>query len=536
MLSVNDFIARKPVLYGSILLSSLLIFRKLLVKFLSPRKLPLPPGPKGLPLLGNVSDLPPPGVPEWRHWLKFKDLYGPISSITIFGQTIIVIHDREIVSELLEKRSAKFSERPHMRFASDLCGYGRMMGFEGNNVNHRTQRKFAAKQMGSKTSVKKYHSAIEFQVQRFLYRTMETPKDRISHIQFEAGSFILANIYGYNTNPIGSDPLIDLINEMMVGFSEATIAGAWPVDLFPWFEYIPEWFPGVQFKRFAREHKKILTQATDTPYAFTKQMMSQGTANQSYVQGLLTGERSPSEIANIKRSALSLYGGGADTTVANLEFFFLAMSLFPEVQRKAQEEIDRVIGADAMRLPGFEDRDNLPYIEAVLKEALRWFPIAPLGLPHSTDEEDVFHGYRIPKGSIIMPSLGWFSRDPTRYPEPDRFNPDRFLGPNPQEDPHTFVFGFGRRICPGRQLADSNLYLMIAQTLAVFDIKRNTDLDARTEIELTQGQTPGTISHPTPFECTITPRTQAHRDLIVRVHAANPDEEGDAASLQALEV
>jgi hypothetical protein len=85
--------------------------------------------------------------------------------------------------------------------------------------------------------------------------------------------------------------------------------------------------------------------------------------------------------------------------------FFLAMTVFPEVQRKAQQEIDRKVGAD--RLPGFQDRQNLPYIDAIVKEVLRWHPVAPMGLPHMTTEDDICEGYLIPKGSLLLPNI-WY--------------------------------------------------------------------------------------------------------------------------------
>ena len=81
------------------------------------------------------------------------------------------------------------------------------------------------------------------------------------------------------------------------------------------------------------------------------------------------------------------------------------MTLHPEAQRKAQDELDRVIRRD--RLPTFADRPNLPYVDALVKEVLRWNPVAPLGLPHVTFSDDVFEGYHIPKDSILIANI-WF--------------------------------------------------------------------------------------------------------------------------------
>jgi cytochrome P450 len=89
--------------------------------------------------------------------------------------------------------------------------------------------------------------------------------------------------------------------------------------------------------------------------------------------------------------------------VSSISFFFLALARFPEVQRKAQEEIDRVVGTS--RLPSFDDRKNLPYVDAVVKEVLRWQPVVPMSLPHMAAEEDIFEGYRIPKGAMFLTNI-----------------------------------------------------------------------------------------------------------------------------------
>jgi cytochrome P450 len=191
-----------------------------------------------------------------------------------------------------------------------------------------------------------------------------------------------------------------------------------------------------------------------------------------------------------------------------------------------------VVGPD--RLPTFEDRDNLTYVNAVVSETLRGHPIAPLGLPRIAQVEDEFQGYRIPKGAMILPSIGWFSQDPTVYHKPKSFKPERYFEPYNEPNPRSFVFGFGRRICPGRLLADSTIFVTIAQTLAVFDIRKGIDENGR-EIEPPLGATPGVVSHPLPFQCRLVPRSEKHAELIRSVEIQHPWEEGDAKFLDALE-
>ena len=123
------------------------------------------------------------------------------------------------------------------------------------------------------------------------------------------------------------------------------------------------------------------------------------------------------------------------------------MVLNPGAMRKAQEELDRVVGRD--RLPDFSDRENLPYIDAVVKEVLRWAAPVPLSVPNRVIQDDEYRGYFIPAGSTVIQNVWAIFRDPSIYPDPETFNPDRFLKDgktNPSVfNPETRVFGAGRR-------------------------------------------------------------------------------------------
>ena len=124
------------------------------------------------------------------------------------------------------------------------------------------------------------------------------------------------------------------------------------------------------------------------------------------------------------------------------------MTLNPEVMKKAQDELDLVIGKE--RLPEFSDRDNLPYIDAVVKEVLRWNPPLPISVPNRVTQDDgTYRGYSIPAGATVIENVWAICRDPSIYADPEAFNPDRFLKDG-EIDPQVFnpedrVFGAGRR-------------------------------------------------------------------------------------------
>jgi len=170
-----------------------------------------------------------------------------------------------------------------------------------------------------------------------------------------------------------------------------------------------------------------------------------------------------------------------------------------------------------------------------VKEVLRWHPVAPMGLPHTSTEDDICEGYLIPKGAMLLPNIWHFTHDPELYSDPMTFKPERFLqldNHQPEPDPHLFVFGFGRRVCPGRILADNALYLNIAQSLAVFNISKSVENGQKMEpgIEFE----PGVISHPVPFKTSIKPRSAHHEDLIRAIEHIDPWQESDAPILENL--
>ncbi|EEB90551.1 hypothetical protein MPER_11223 [Moniliophthora perniciosa FA553] len=179
----------------------------------------------------------------------------------------------------------------------------------------------------------------------------------------------------------------------------------------------------------------------------------------------------------------------------------------PQCQERAQREIDAVVGAD--RLPSFEDRKAMPYVEAIYREVMRWHPAIPLGVPHVLTEDDTYNGYHLPQGCTISANIWAMTHDERVYAEPYRFKPERFFDADGKlnNDDAVLAFGFGRRICVGKHFAEAALWLTIASVLTRFKISREKDAQGN-EIEIPEAYSdgPGQFSYPLPFRCSISPR------------------------------
>ncbi|PVF95625.1 cytochrome P450 [Serendipita vermifera] len=470
------------------------------------------PGPSRLPVIGNLLQIPK--ETPWTTYREWSKVYGPCVHLEIVGCHILILNDPKDADELLSKRGTTNSERPHLIMAGDLVGFGRGLALLPYDQDARETRKLIHLTVGQK-SIPGHTALLESETKRFLRGLRDTPENFVGHLTYTAGAIILRIAYGYDVEP-EKDPLVTLANEALDKFSKTTLLGEFPVDIFPILRHLPAWTPGVQFKKLAEEWRPLGRDLFDKPFDYVKDQMRQGTAQPSFSSKHL--ENTPvwddhiigSRAEVIKSTATSLYAGASDTTVSSLRSFFLAMTIYPEMQKRAQEEIENVIGFD--RLPTLDDRNDLPFCNRLMKEVLRWGVVGPLGIPHVSKADDEYQGCFIPKGTLIVANIWGILHDEVRYPDPDTFNPDRFLDEE-QPDPTKYVFGFGRRVCPGSHLAIASMFLSITQTLALFDIRRMRNENGEEVVPPAEFVT-GMISHPKEFKCDIVPREGARLDLI----------------------
>jgi len=300
------------------------------------------------------------------------------------------------------------------------------------------------------------------------------------HLRFLNSGIILEVIYGFKIRP-ENDPYVKIAEDGTV-FVQGAIPGSFLVDVFPFLKYIPNWFPGSQFKEKAKLWGKQLHDSLDIPFDEVSSSFSKGTAPPSFIVSRLSElsnnlkeEDKQKLMLTIKKVAGMAFLAAVETTTSVLLNFVFLMITHPNVQRKAQEELDKVIGRN--RLPNLDDRESLPYVSALIKEVLRFYPVAPFGISHRLVADDVYNGMYIPKGSIVSANIWAMSRDERDYaPDPEVFRPDRFLEEN-SRDPSQYVFGFGRRICPGRYMANTTLFIVICAILQLFSMAKEVPFE-----------------------------------------------------------
>ncbi|KAF9020326.1 cytochrome P450 [Hymenopellis radicata] len=472
-------------------------------RILNRPSLSLPPGPRGYPIIGNVLDMPQ--SKPWEMFGQWGDRWvRDINSVTVFGKPFIILNSYRTAYALLDKRSLIYSDRPKLVMAGQMMGWGEIIGLLPYGEEFRSHRKMFHSLFGSKATIRRFYPMEELEAKNFMRRLFDTPHNRVAHIRQEVAALVLRITYGYEVLHEG-DEMVKLVNNAMEELSVASTPGAFLVDFIPMLKSLPDWFPGAGFKRTAKMWAKDLEDMINVPFEHVKAEMARGQALDSFVSGILQQGDSVSE-HDLKWTAGAIYAAGGDTTVAALDAFFLLMVLNPEVQKKAQEELDLVLGGD--RLPTYNDMDDLPYITALCKEVVRFHPVAPIGIPHFTTEDDIFEGHYIPKGSMVISNIWKMTHDPNVYKNPMQFDPTRFMGENPEQDPREVSFGFGRRVCPGRLLAQSTIFIVCAMALSLFDIRKVKGEEPTFSIEH------GSVSHPTPYNCTFTPRSSRAVELL----------------------
>ncbi|XP_038669773.1 cytochrome P450 2D15-like [Scyliorhinus canicula] len=381
-----------------------------------------PPGPWGLPFIGNMHqvDMNNPHL----SFAKLQKKYGNVFGVQIGWTNTVILNSYETVKEALVKKSEDFADRP------DFPAYDYLMKNSGEGL----------------------------------------PFDPNFLLSCVSSNIISSTVFGerfeYNDKKLLA--LLQLIEESFL--LEGTFWGQL-LNAFPFIRH----FPGPQNKIF--ENQK---QAIDFVQEIVTEHKKSWDPNEprDFIDAFLAEEEKMKHVPDTSfqeskmiGTILNLFAAGAETTSTTLRWALLYMMLHPNLQSKVHEEIDRVIGKE--RKPTLEDREKIPYTNAVIHETQRFGNVAPLSLPHQTYRDTEVMGYTIPKGTTIIPNFTSIMLDENIWSTPHQFNPGHFLNSEGKfVKPEAFIpFSAGHRGCPGEQLAKAELFLIFTSMLQRFTIQ-----------------------------------------------------------------
>ncbi|KAJ7510537.1 cytochrome P450 [Mycena galericulata] len=494
---------------GLALLTLVLIYKLLLYR----KDLPTPPGPK-ISVFGLWKGVVMPSAFQWLTYAEWRKTYGDIIFLNVLRNPILVINSVEAAQELLEKRSSIYSSRPVRVMQKDVMGFNFLftgMKYDSWYKQHRTMFHHHF----HRNIIQKYQS-LQLKHAHTLLRNLAYTPDALEHlIRRTTAAIVLEICYGIHVAEAG-DEYVALADQALAGISSSGNFGTFVVDYFPMLKYIPAWIPGTKWKSEGLKWRRLSSRLFNYAFDSVKQNLADGCAEPSLMtielESLFRDAPKKSQADEretiIKDVVATTYAAGSDTTLSTLLSFVLAMVLHPDVQSKAWAELDRVVPRD--RLPRFSDREQLSFITCIAWECLRWQPSVNIALGHYLTKEDEYRGYRIPRGTTCLANIWAMLHDPVHYPEPSKFNPDRYIDSvsnrarNINSNPE-IAFGFGRRMCPGRFLALDTIWIVIASTLYSYRLGKALDMHGQ-EIEPRVEYTTGLISLAKPFRYRVTPR------------------------------
>ncbi|KIJ44880.1 hypothetical protein M422DRAFT_167513, partial [Sphaerobolus stellatus SS14] len=367
----------------------------------------LPSGPKLKPIIGNLLDLP--GQCNWITYGQWAKKYGELVYAEALGTHMLWVNSQEMAHEIFDKRASIYSVRFKTVMLEELIGMDKNIGFQHYDPSWRTHRRtmhtrFHSGVLGAYNPIEKKHT------RKLLKNLLHKPKAFTQYLLFNAGAIIMGQIAYEMDLKDKDDPYFSRAQQVVRAIDETVLPGAflvtkienaWSVMMTSPGIYIPSWVPGAEFQKKATRWRQCVDNMYNIPFDEVKRRISSEGPDQCFVPSHL-GENTKFDLEFeeiVRNCAGTMYTASTDTTVNSIRTFIPAMVLNPEVQRKAQNKIDSVVGNQ--RLVDISDMESLPYTTAVMREAFRGHPLLPTGVAHVATQNNILNGYFIPKGTIV---------------------------------------------------------------------------------------------------------------------------------------
>nr|AXE71682.1 CYP2B [Arborimus longicaudus]AXE71686.1 CYP2B [Arborimus longicaudus] len=462
----------------------------------------LPPGPRPLPLLGNLLQMDRKG--PLNSFIQLQKKYGDVFTVHLGPRPVVMLYGTEAIREALVDQAEAFSGRGTVAVLDPIVqGYGVIFA---SGERWKTLRRFSAatmKDLGmGKRSVEERIQEEARCVVEELRKSQGTPLDPTFIFQCITSNIICSIVFGerFDYKDRQFLRLLELI------YQTISLISSFSSQVFELYSGFLKFFPGVH-----RQIYKNLQEVLDyIGHSVEKHRATLDPNNpRDFIDTYLirmekekSNQHTEFHHQNLMQSVLSLFFAGTETTSTTLRFGFLLLLKYPHVAEKVQKEIDQVIGSH--RPPSLDDRTKMPYTEAVIREIQRFSDIAPIAAPHKVTKDTLFRGYLLPKNTEVYVVLSAALHDPRYFEQPDAFNPDHFLDANGAlKKMEAFMpFSTGKRICLGEGIARNELFLFFTTILQSFSVSSPV---APKDIDLTPRETGLTKVAP-PYQIQFLPR------------------------------
>ncbi|MEE6509282.1 hypothetical protein FKM82_025242 [Ascaphus truei] len=441
-----------------------------------------PPGPRCLPLIGNlhIIDLKKPH----QTLMKLSKIYGSVFSIQMGMKKMVVLAGYETVKDALVNHAEEFGGRARIPIFQNMDkGTGLIFS---NGDNWKVMRRFTI------TTLRHFgmgKSSIEdkvFEECDHLTQHIESfkgkPFDNTTIINAAVANIIVAILFGHRMDY--EDPtflrLLSLANENFRLLGSPTIS---LYNIFPVLGFLPG-----NHRTILKNVKELNVFLKNKFVGYLKDLDVND--QRSFIDAFLVrqkeDERNPQsyfDIENLPVILRNMFTAGMESTATSLRWGLLLMMKYPHIQEKVQEEITRVIGSGQ---PNYNHRTEMPFTNAVIHETQRFADMLPMSLPHETTKDVNFKGYLIPKGTYIIPLLTSVLHDKTQFEEPDQFNPNHFLDSegNFIKKAAFMPFSAGARVCAGETLARMEIFIFFTNLLQKFTFRPPSGI---TDVNLNSG-------------------------------------------------
>ncbi|XP_073284026.1 cytochrome P450 83B1-like [Primulina huaijiensis] len=430
----------------------------------------LPPGPKGLPLIGNLHEFDPMHPHLYLYELAKK--HGPLMQMKFGCRPAIVISSARVAKLALKNNDLAFSGRPPLIGFQKYSYNGKDITLSNYNETWREMRKlslihlFSVKQVVSFRPLRK--DEVSTMIQDMIKKSVSSEVINLSRAAFFLTNRIICRAgFGKKYDEMGKrrfDECLKETQELCVAFFFG--------DYFPFLGWLDK-LTGMnsRLEKNFRDLDKIYQETIDDHLDPNRPESMRGDILDLLIQ--LKQEQAapvPIEWENVKGILMNVFIAGTDTSASLIVWAMTALIKKPEVMKKAQEEVRNVLGNKGT--VDEDDIQNLPYLKAIIKETLRLFPPTPLSVPRETIQKSTVDGFEIPEKTMVYVNVHAIGLDPEYWENPTEFLPDRFLNSAIDYRGHDFgllPFGSGRRGCPGMNLGLATVELALANLLYSFD-------------------------------------------------------------------